>query len=115
MLIIVGNVGIGKGRLRHGEGIARVRREEDGEEGRRTPWVHTVQPGFCNKTSARHQRRHPGCWLIIWDLHQERLYRLHFFIFVFHSKGKLNGNVQMPPFLAPLPSRYVHDDTFSIV
>jgi hypothetical protein len=38
---------------------------------------------------------------------QERLYRLHFFIFVFHSKGKLNGNAQMPPLLAPLPSRHV--------
>jgi hypothetical protein len=46
---------------------------------------------------------------------QERLYRLHFFIFVFHSKGKLNGNAQMPPLLAPLPSRHVHvhDDTFN--
>jgi hypothetical protein len=79
------------------------------------PCVHTVQLGFCNITSARHHRLHPGCWLI-WDPHpQERLYRIHFFIFVFHSKGKLNGNAQMPPLLAPLPSRHVHDDTFSIV
>lgn len=45
---------------------------------------------------------------------QERLYKLHFFIFIFHSKGKLNGNAEMPPLLAPLPSRHVHDDTFSI-
>jgi hypothetical protein len=37
---------------------------EDGEEGRRTPCVHTVQPVFCNNPSARHQRLHPGCWLI---------------------------------------------------
>lgn len=74
--------------------------------------VTQYSPSFCNNTSARHQTPSPR---LLAHLMPRRLYRLHFFIFVSHSKGKLNGNAQMPPLLASLPSRHVHDDTFSFV
>jgi hypothetical protein len=82
MLVIVGYVVIGKGRFyRHGEGIARVRREKMGKK------VEERQRSHSSVIRRRHginaftpvagsSGPHP----------QERLYRLHFFIFVFHSK-----------------------------
>lgn len=90
VLVIVGYVEIGKGRFcRHGEGMTRVGRE--GEEDRRTPSESRSSMGFCNWTLARHRRPLPGRRPIC----EHRLYSFHFFIFVFHSKGR---NAQMPPY-----------------
>jgi hypothetical protein len=112
VLVIVGYVRIEKGRFyRHGERIARVRREKMGKKVEERPSFTQFTPRSVIRRrrginaftpvagSSRRLGHHP----------LKRLYRLHFFIFVFHSKGKLNGNAQMPPLLAPLPSYLQHD------
>jgi hypothetical protein len=95
MLVIVRYVRIGKGRVyRHGERIARVRREGRGRRQKNGPGCHAVRLGI---SVIRPWHAIDALSLVAGSPAAGTLYKIHFFIFVFHSKGKLNGNAQMPP------------------